>query len=157
MQSLNKNLFGLSVVRKAEMETNQKPRFKPPRLSTWLILSAIILLTAIYVFRGVLIAPYATTFLERVVSDNLGLQVTIGQLSGSYFSDMQIKNFKTVKRNAEGPFTDLELRNVKVTYHLFSLFRGLPAFISEISIDVDGGLVAIDLTNLRDSDDGEDK
>ena len=78
MQSLSIFLLGLSFIRRTEMDTDQKSPFKPLRLGIWLMLIALVMLLAIYVFRGVLIAPYATTFLERVVSDNLGLQVTIG-------------------------------------------------------------------------------
>jgi len=139
------------------METEPKSPKKPLKLSTWIILSVAILLTAMYVFRSVFIAPYAATFLERMVSTNLGLQVTIGQLNGSYFSNIHIKNVKTVKRIADGPLTDLEFHHVNVAYHLLDLLQGLPAFLAGISIDVDGGLLAIDLTTMKASDDeGED-
>jgi autotransporter translocation and assembly factor TamB len=137
------------------MDTEPKPPNKPIKVIIWISLSVTILLTAIYVFRGVLIAPYAITFLERAVSTNLGLQVTIGQLHGSYFSNIRINNVKTEKRITDGPFADLEVRNVNVAYHLFDLFKGLPAFLAGISIDLDGGLLAIDLTNMTASDDEE--
>jgi hypothetical protein len=136
------------------MSTDQKPSHKPRRLGLWFLLIGIVLFTGIYAFRSVLIAPYAIAFLERTVATHLGLDIKIGQLGGSYLSDIEIKNVSTEKRIADGPFTSLELHDVNVTYHLFDLLKGLTAFLTGISIDLDGGLLAIDLTKMSAADDG---
>jgi hypothetical protein len=136
------------------MSTDQKSSNKPRRLSLWFLLIGIVLVTGIYLFRNVLIAPYAIVFLQRTVATHLGLDIKIGQLGGSYFSDIEIKNVTTEKQIADSLFTDLELSNVHVRYHLFDLFKGLPAFLAGISVDLDGGLLAIDLTKMTATDDG---
>ena len=136
------------------MPTDQKTSHKLRRLGLWFLLIGIVLFTGLYVFRSFLIAPYAIAFLERTVATHLGLDIKIGQLGGSYLTDIEIKNVSTEKQIADGPFTRLELHDVNVAYHLFDLLKGLSAFWAGISIDLDGGLLAIDLTKMSTADDG---
>ena len=96
-----------------------------------LLLIGLALMTGIYVFRIVLVAPYAISFLERTVASNLGLQVSIGQLRGTYFSDFEIENVITVKRIKDSAISFLELRSLKIAFSLLDLLNGLPAFLAD--------------------------
>jgi hypothetical protein len=136
------------------MSTDQKLSLKTRRVGFWLVFISIILFTGVYTFRGILIAPYAITYLQRTVATQLGLEIKIGQLAGSYLSDIKIQNVSTVKQIADGPFNSLELHKINISYHLFDLFKGLHAFLAGISIDLDGGSLAIDLTKITATDDG---
>jgi len=126
------------------------------RIGLWLFITAIVLLAGTYALRSVLIAPYAITFLERTVEANLGLKIIIGELDGSYFSDINVKNVTTVKRLTDGPLTDLRLRRLKLTYRLWDFFGGLPSFLAGLSIDMEGAQLSIDLTGKMGSDDDDD-
>ena len=57
----------------------------------------------IYALRSVLIAPYAIAFIERTLAAELGLQISIGQLAGTYFSNLEINNGDEIKK-VEEPF-----------------------------------------------------
>ena len=117
-------------------EQNSKPQ--PRRTGLWVAVTGIILLTCIYLLRSVLIAPLAITFAERAIAENLGLQISIGNLGGSYISDLELRNITTVKRLADGPLTDLRIRRLAVTYRPLEGLKGLSAFLAGAAIDMEG-------------------
>ena len=135
------------------MCTDKHFSHKIRRLGLWLIVMGIVLFTGIYAFRSILIAPYAIAFLQRTVAIHLGLDIKIGQLGGSYFSNIEIKNVTTEKRIADGLFIDLKLDDANVTYNLIDLFKGLPTFLAQTSINLNGGLLSIDLTKMTETED----
>jgi len=98
-----------------------------------------------------LIAPYAVAFLERAIASNLGLQVSIGHLGGTYFSDVEIENVITVKRATEGPVVFFELRRFKLAYHLPDLLKGLPTFLAGSNMELDGASLEFDLSKTADT------
>lgn len=87
--------------------TETKTKNKPRKIARWVLIAVFILLAGIYGLRGVLIAPHAIAFLERSLEANLGLRISIGELSGSYFSDLKVINVTTVERSSTGPLTEL--------------------------------------------------
>jgi autotransporter translocation and assembly factor TamB len=117
-----------------------------------LLLIGLALMTGIYAFRSVLVAPYAISFLERIVASNFGLQVSIGRLGGTYFSDLEIENVTTVKRIKDSAISFLELRRLKIAFSLSDLLKGLPAFLAGAHVDMEGAFLNIDLTRPSDSD-----
>ena len=117
-----------------------------------LLLIGLALMTGIYTFRSVLVAPYAISFLERIVASNLGLQVSIGQLGGTYFSDLEIQNVTTVKRINDSAISFLELRRLKIAFSLLDLLKGLPTFLAGAHVDMEGAFLNVDLTRPSDSD-----
>ena len=138
------------------MATEKISTNKLRRIGLWLFITAIVLLAGTYALRSVLIAPYAITFLERTVEANLGLKIIIGELGGSYFSDIKIKNVSTVKQLTDSPLTDLRLRRLKLTYRLWNILWDLPSFLAGLSIDIAGAQVSIDLTKETGFDEDGD-
>lgn len=138
------------------MTTEKISLNKLRRIGLWLFITAIVLLAGTYALRSVLIAPYAINFLEHTVEANLGLKIIIGELGGSYFSDIKIKNVSTVKQLTDSPLTDLRLRRLKLTYRLWDFFGGLPSFLAGISIDMEGAQLSIDLTRETGSEDDKE-
>jgi autotransporter translocation and assembly factor TamB len=132
-------------------EKNAKNRHR--NIALGLIFGVITLLAGIYALRGVLIAPHVRTFLERTVEANLGLKISIGEIDGSYFSDIELKNVATVKRLTDGPLTNLKLHRLKMTYHLWDFFGGLPSFLAGSAIVMEGAQLSIDLTGEMTADD----
>ena len=61
-----------------------------------------ILLTTLYILRGVLIAPHIQRFLEKSIESQLGLVVAIGNIGGSYVTDFEVKNLVTLKESPTG-------------------------------------------------------
>jgi autotransporter translocation and assembly factor TamB len=119
---------------------------KSRRIVRWLLVAVVVLLAGIYALRSVIIAPYAIAFLERTVAADLGLQISIGHLGGTYFSSLEVKNVKTVKRLDDGPLTDVQLRRLKLTYRLWDILNGLPAFLTGAVVELEGARLSIQLT-----------
>ena len=138
------------------MATEKIPTKKLPRIGLWLIITAAILLAGMYAFRSFLIAPFAISYLERTIEANLGLKISIGELGGSYLSDLEVKNVTTVKRLNGSPLTGLQFHRLKVNYRLWDFFEGLPSFLAGVSIDIAGAQLSIDLTREMGSDDDTD-
>ena len=128
------------------MPTEEKSIPKPRRIGRWLLVGGIVLLVAIYALRGVLIAPPAIAFLERTAAANLGLQISIGYLGGSFFSDIELKNITTVKRLSHEPLADLQVHRLKLTYRLWDFLKGWQPFLAGAAIDIEGARLSIDLT-----------
>jgi autotransporter translocation and assembly factor TamB len=138
------------------MATEKKSISKIRRISLWLPVTLIILLAGIYALRSVIIAPYAIGVLERMVASNLGLQISIGHLGGSYVSDLEVKNITTVKRLVDGPLTDVQLRRLKLNYRLWDLFKGLPSLLAGTVIELEGAGLSIQLTGETDASEDPD-
>lgn len=128
------------------MATEKNTKNRPRKIALWFLVFIFILPAGIYALRGVLIAPYAIAFLERTVAANLGLQISIGQLGGSYFSNLEIQNVTTVKRPAGGLLTDVQLGRLKLTYRLWDFLGGLPAFLAGSAVELNGARLSIQLT-----------
>lgn len=135
-------------------EKNSKPQ--PRRIGLWIFVTGIILLACIYVLRSVLIAPLAIAFAEHTIAENLGLRISIGSLGGTYFSGLELRHIKTVKRLSDGPLTDLQLRRLTVTYRLVDVLKGLPVFLAGAAIELEGARLSVNLTGETDSA-GEEK
>ena len=106
------------------MATEKNTKNKPWKIALWLPITAIVLLAVIYGLRGVLIAPHLATFLEDTFEANLGLKISIDEISGSYFSDLEVKNVTTVERPAGSPLADFQLQRLKLNYRLRDFLRG---------------------------------
>ena len=138
------------------MATEKKSITQSWRIGRWLIVAGMVLLAGIYALRSVIIAPYAIGLLERTVAANLGLQISIGHLGGSYIADLEVQNVTTVKRPAQGPLTDIQLRRLKVTYRLWDLFQGLPALLAGTVIELEGAGLSIQLAGEAGGGDKSD-
>ena len=112
------------------MATAEKPITKPRHIGRWLLICGIVLLAGIYVLRGVIIVPYAIGLLERTAADTLGLQLSIGHLGGTLFTNLEVQNVTTVKRLTDTPLADLALSSLKLQYRPWDLLRGLAAFVA---------------------------
>jgi hypothetical protein len=67
----------------------------------------IILLVTLYLLRGVLIAPHITRFLENSIETQLGMEVAIGNIGGSYIPVFEVANVTTLKRAPAGILVSL--------------------------------------------------
>ncbi len=121
-----------------------------------MLLALAILLTGVYLFRSFLIAPHVSAYVERAFAAETGLQVKIGDLGGTYFSNLEIKNVTTVSQPSAGQLAGIEFKNLTIAYHLTDLLKGLPEFLASTSVDLRGASVSIDLSADRVSTETED-
>jgi hypothetical protein len=130
-------------------ETNDKN--KRGKIALWLLIAAIILFTGIYTLRGVLIAPQIISYLEQTIEAELGLKISIGGISGSYFSDIELKNVTTVRHLPGSPLTHLQLNRLKLTYRLWDYLGGLPSFLAGSAVAIEDAQLSFDLSGQMES------
>ncbi len=119
------------------------------RLSKGVIIFAgigIILLAALYLFRSVLIAPHLQRLLENSIESQLGMEVAIGHIGGSYITDFEVTNVVTLKPAPEGALVSLELKRLRVSYNLLSVLKGLNAFLGDAAVELEAGRLEFDLS-----------
>ncbi len=108
--------------------------------------AVIILLAALYLFRGVLIAPYIQRFLENSIESELGMDVAVGKIGGSYITDFEVANVTTLKPAKTGMLVSLELRRLRVSYNLLSILQGLNAFLDNAAVELEAARLEFDLS-----------
>lgn len=118
-----------------------------------LILAAIgiILLFALYLLRGTLIAPYIQTYLENSIETQLGMDVAVGKIGGSYITDFEVADVTTLKPTPSGALASLELKRLRVSYNLLAILKGLNAFLDHTTIEIAAAKLEFDLSRGDES------
>ena len=106
----------------------------------------ILLLTALYLLRGVLIAPHLQRFLENSIESQLGMEVAIGNIGGSYMTDFEVVNVTTLKPAPAGTLVSLELRRLRVAYNPLSILKGLNTFLGDAVVELEAAKLVLDLS-----------
>ena len=106
----------------------------------------IFLLITLYLLRGVLIAPQIRKFLESSIESQLGMEVAVGNIGGSYITDFEVTNVTTLKPAPAGSLVSLELKRLRVSYNLLSILKGLNAFLGDAAVELDAAKLELDLT-----------
>jgi translocation and assembly module TamB len=104
------------------------------------------LLALAYAGRGVLIAPYLSALIRETIRAQLGLDVSIGRVSGSLVADLEIDDVQTVGPPADGPVRSLSWKRLRLRYSLRSLLEGLPSFGGGAGLDLEGLRLQVDLS-----------
>ncbi len=119
------------------------------RFLKWVIILAgigIFLLITLYLLRDVLIAPHLQKFLESSIESQLGMEVAVGDIGGSYITDFEVRNVTTLKPAPAGSLVSLELKRLRVSYNLLSILKGLNAFLGDAAVELDAAKLELDLT-----------
>ena len=106
----------------------------------------IILLATLYLLRSVLIAPHIQRFLENSIESQLGMEVAIGNIGGSYITDFEVTNVTTLKPAPTGTLVSLELKRLRVAYNLLSILKGLNAFLGDAAVELETAKLEFDLS-----------
>jgi translocation and assembly module TamB len=101
------------------------------------------LLVLIYTLRAPLLSPRISRLVAGSIESQLGLEVEIGAISGTYFNNLAISDLKTVRPNSAGPLISLALTRVGLRYSLPALLFGRDHFISSLSITIDGAALEL--------------
>jgi len=107
----------------------------------------IILLAGLYLLRGVLIAPHIQRLLENSIESQLGMEVVIGNIGGSYITDFEVANVTTLKPAPAGILVSLELKQLRVSYNLLSILKGLNAFLGDAAVELEAAKLEFDLSH----------
>ena len=105
-----------------------------------------ILLTTLYLLRGVLIAPHIQRFLEKSIESQLGMEVAIGNIGGSYVTNFQVTDVATQKPSPSGTLVAIELKRLRVAYNPLSILKGLNAFLGNAVVELDAAKLKLDLS-----------
>ncbi len=108
--------------------------------------TGIVLLAALYLLRGILIAPHIQRFLEKSITSQLGMEVAIGNIDGSYITGFEVMDVTTAKPASEGVLVSLELKRLRVAYNLLSILEGLDDFIGKAAIEIEAATLRFDMS-----------
>lgn len=109
-------------------------------------MSFLALLTALYLFRSALIGPHIQRYVEALFASQLNIRVAVGDIVGSYISDLEIHDIKTLGPSHSGPLVSLTLRRVRLAYNPVSLLKGLDGFLTDAAIGLEGARLELDLS-----------
>jgi hypothetical protein len=81
------------------------------------------------------------------------MEVAIGDIGGSYFTDVEVTNVTTLQPAPVQKLVSLELKRMRVSYNLLTILEGLNAFLGNAAFEVDTAELEFDLTrqNTRES------
>ena len=106
----------------------------------------IILVAALYLLRGQLIAPQIQRWLENSIKSQLSMDVAIGNISGSYLTNFEVTNVTTSTPAPVGVLVSLDLSRLRVSYNLLSILKGLNAFLDDAAIVLESARLELDLS-----------
>ena len=124
------------------------------RLSIGVVIAAaagFIMLGALYLFRDVLISPHIQKFLENSIEAQLGMDVDVGRIGGTYVTNFEVDNVTTRKPAADGILVSIDLKRLRVSYNPLSILRGLDAFIGDAVVEIDSAGLALDLSRAPEA------
>ncbi|NTV53062.1 MAG: hypothetical protein HGA76_08635, partial [Candidatus Firestonebacteria bacterium] len=92
----------------------------------------------LYYFRDAWVAPHLKSLLVSTVKRELGLDVAIGHLGGSYLSDLEIRQVRTLRAHAAGPLVFLNLDRLRLHYFLPALLLGQKTLGRDFTLELQG-------------------
>ncbi|MDF1554173.1 MAG: hypothetical protein P1P84_13970, partial [Deferrisomatales bacterium] len=110
-----------------------------------LLAASIGLLLVAYALRSVILAPWIERALVATVAEHTGLGLRVGAVGGSYLTDFTLSDVRTVRPAQRGPVRSAEIRGLRISYNLFTLFSGTDPFLASIALDLNGARVEVDL------------
>lgn len=138
-------------------EEEKKPPKRKRRLALYVPAGLFVLLGLLYLLRGVIIEPRLRSTLETVCREQLGIGVTVGDISGSYLTSLGVNDFRTVEKGTTGSLSALDFESLRLRYSLLSLLGGLDAFLERLEVDLQGARIEIDAAASGESGDKEDE
>ena len=120
-----------------------RPSFK--RLS-FLALTVVLLSAALFIGRQKFLAPYIKEMVIEQARSQLGLDLTIGQVNGTYFSSLELTGIRTVSTTPPPPLVALDIGRLTIHYSLLSLLAGSDPFVAVSRITLDNASVKLDIS-----------
>ncbi len=109
-----------------------------------------LLLSGLYLGRGWLLAPLVVRYARSLAARELGAELEIGSLRGSWIRDLELSG---VSWRAPGPpLRRAEQASLNARFSLLRLLRGRPDWLEDLAIRARG--VELDLTSRRERDEG---
>ncbi|HWR92055.1 MAG TPA: hypothetical protein VN300_06490, partial [Desulfobacterales bacterium] len=103
------------------------------------------LLAAAYGWRDRLIAPRLAAAIRDALHRELGLEVAIGRLGGSLFTDIEIEGLQTLVPGTRGPVSSLTAKRLSIRYSPFALIEGTAGFVDGMRVEAEGLQAELDL------------
>lgn len=116
-----------------------------------IVLLITALLATLYLFRGTVIAPRIAKVLVETVETRFGIRLRVGEISGSYLGNLAFADITTFHPSETGPLVSLDVKRLHLSYSLLSLLGGVEAFLAGTTVELDGAVVAVDLSRKSGS------
>jgi hypothetical protein len=126
----------------------------PGKIFRWAVVGFVAVsavLAAVYFFRGPLLAPYVKRLLESSIESNLGIRPAIGGIDGSYVTNLEVTGITLMKPAKGGKLVGLRIQRLRADYRLWSLMKGIEAFIADMTIMLEGARLEFDLSSRPES------
>ncbi|MEJ2034025.1 MAG: hypothetical protein P8Y63_13540, partial [Deltaproteobacteria bacterium] len=125
------------------------------RIFFWIaggILLLVLALAVVYGFRQELIAPYIENRLIAVIESHYGVKISIGEIGGTFVTNLKLGKVETVETVRKGPVTRIAFTRIEVHYWLPDLFGGVQNFVGNMDITLDGARAKLNLDRLTKSE-----
>ena len=133
-----------------EKKVSQKHSYSRGRRFGAVAAVIVALITALYLFRGVLLAPLLKEMVRDLAESSLGgVHVAIGDIRGSYVRDLEIRDVVTVQPASQGPLVFLRVGRLRIAYNLLSLFKGFNTFLSGAAVELKDARFDLDFSGDR--------
>ncbi len=113
-----------------------------------LIVSGLVLVVfgVAAIFRERLLESMAKRLVIQAVEKELGLEVTVEKITGSYLGDLRLTGVRTVKTSENRMLVSIDARVIDASYSLRQLWHGVDAFVGGLGLELDGARVVMDLS-----------
>jgi len=111
-----------------------------------LILTVTGLVLGGYLLRGVLLYPYLRTAAAEVFQSDLGLHLTLGDIRGSFFADLELADIQISSIEPADTPLKATIGTIRCRYRLIDLLKGIDTFIGGVIIEINRPMVFIDLS-----------
>jgi autotransporter translocation and assembly factor TamB len=115
-----------------------------------------LLLSGVYVFREIIIAPQLSRLITRIVKTELGPEVHIESIKGTYWNSLVVENLQTLYPAVSKPLTHLGFKRLECHYSLLSLFGGFDHFINSSRVLIQTPDIVLNLINAEAADEDKD-
>ena len=113
-----------------------------------------VLFAALFFFRHPLFSPTIKTQLVEQARANLGIDISIDAVDGTYLTGLELIGVKTVGGEPLTPLIETKIDRIRIRYSLLSLLAGTDSFLSTIRVTLDNGFFNIDLTKNDEQGNG---
>ena len=110
-------------------------------------IAVLAVLAAVYFFRGHLLAPHVKRLLQSSIESKLGICLAIGGIEGSYVTSLDVIDVNFMKPANEGRLVGLHIQRLRANYRLWSLLKGIEAFIADMTITMESARLEFDLSS----------
>lgn len=111
------------------------------------VFCAVCLFAAAYLLRQQLLVPLLKGVIAARAQDQLGLAVTVQNISGSFLTDLELEKITAVGQKTAGlPSLSLSIDQARLRFSALSLLHGMDSFLKSLRIELQGLSATMDFS-----------